>query len=765
MHPEGSFARAQARTGRFRYGAPGGFHLVADGSRAFFTRSNGPEDSVNSLWLLDLTKEHPRELRIIDPVSVSSSFDNLPPAEKARRERMRVSAAGVTGYSVSHDGTRVACALGGALVIAYQHGSSSRDLDTVPGTGPSSGRHARRRAEPGTGWHAAQIEVPGPVIDPRISPDGRHVAWVSDRSLFIGHLDVPEGSAAHESGRQSSRSAIDSPQIARVRQLVGSDTASVSWGLANFLAAEEFDRHRGFWWNPDSTGLIVERVDESPSPVWHLADPTEPWRPGSTVHYPAAGNHNPDVELWYVPLTSTSQVRIDLPEQSEYVVSVRWQPGRRALITTLNRPQDLSWICSWKPNEDHAQVEVELADAAWVEHVPGTPLWDSRGRLVHTHVDSGGTTSALAIDGARVDLLSRRVNGDEEPTYLRSVATAGDDLLVHASPDPAVQVAYSLTTEGLFSALTPAWHWSTVYQAGPARIIISHHLDSTDVDYRVVVEGHEPAEIQSLAATPPISPAPILLRASATRIPTAVLWPSPTVAVIEPLPVLLLPYGGPHGQRVVASGRAFAEAQWFADLGFCVIIADGRGTPGISSGWERAVSGNLADPALDDQIEVVNWASEAFADRVDVSRVGIMGWSFGGYLSALAVLKRPDVFHAAVAGAPVSDWRWYDSAYSERYLGHPDVHSDHYERSSLIPLASTLTQPLMIIHGLADDNVFAAHSLQLSAALSTAGHSHEFVPLSRVTHMATGPDIAEGLLSLQTRFLSRHLRPGGVALP
>jgi dipeptidyl-peptidase-4 len=219
------------------------------------------------------------------------------------------------------------------------------------------------------------------------------------------------------------------------------------------------------------------------------------------------------------------------------------------------------------------------------------------------------------------------------------------------------------------------------------------------------------------------------------------------------------PYGGPHHASVTHHQGSFREAQWFADQGFAVVVVDGRGTPGSPS-WERAVLHDFAGPVLEDQIIGLHAAAHSFPD-LDLERVAIRGWSFGGYLSALAVIDRPDVFRAAIAGAPVTDWRLYDTGYTERYLGIPDddvpESLEAYERSSLLGRAPALTRPLQIIHGLADDNVFVAHTLQLSRVLTEHGRPHEVVPLSGITHMATQEDVAENLLLLQVDFLRRSL--------
>ncbi|MFQ5558790.1 MAG: alpha/beta hydrolase family protein [Acidimicrobiales bacterium] len=254
-----------------------------------------------------------------------------------------------------------------------------------------------------------------------------------------------------------------------------------------------------------------------------------------------------------------------------------------------------------------------------------------------------------------------------------------------------------------------------------------------------------------------------LFRAGPRALHTAILLPSddPTDGA---LPVLLDPYGGPHAQRVQRSRALFDTSQWFADQGFAVVVADGRGTPGRGPGFEREVRGDLAGPVLEDQIDALAAAAER-EPRLDLSRVAIRGWSFGGYLAALAVLRRPDVFHAAIAGAPVTDWRLYDTHYTERYLGRPGEEPENYARTDLTAEAASLSRPLMVIHGLADDNVVAAHTLRLSRSLLEAGRPHCVLPLSDVTHMTPQEEVAENLLLLQLEFLRRSLADPGSSAP
>jgi dipeptidyl-peptidase-4 len=288
-------------------------------------------------------------------------------------------------------------------------------------------------------------------------------------------------------------------------------------------------------------------------------------------------------------------------------------------------------------------------------------------------------------------------------------------------------------------------------------VISSATLDTNGTEHTVWSGGERVGVLANHAETPVLTPTVHLMSVGERTLSTAVLFPGGAEpGPAERLPVLLDPYGGPHSQRVLRARSAFTTSQWFADQGFAVVVADGRGTPGRPGDWERSVWGDLAQPVLDDQIAALEGVTERYP-TLDLERVAIRGWSFGGYLAALAVLRRPDVFAAAVAGAPVTDWRLYDTHYSERYLGHPDEHPGHYEATSLLAEAAELDRPLLLIHGLADDNVVAAHTLQLSRALLEAGRPHRVLPLSGVTHMTPQEVVAENLLLLQVAFLREAL--------
>ncbi len=208
---------------------------------------------------------------------------------------------------------------------------------------------------------------------------------------------------------------------------------------------------------------------------------------------------------------------------------------------------------------------------------------------------------------------------------------------------------------------------------------------------------------------------------------------------------------------VVASGASWLLPQWIADQGFIVASIDGRGTPGRGHDWERAIAKRFGSAPLADQVAGLKALGKRYPE-LDLDRVGIYGWSFGGYMSALAVLKEPGVFKAAAAGAPPTDWLDYDTHYTERYLGIPPADAAAYDEASLLPLASKLERPLLLIHGTGDDNVYFRHTLKLANALFRSGKAFELLPLSGLTHMTPDPVVNEQLYSRLVRLFQQHLR-------
>jgi dipeptidyl-peptidase 4 len=691
-----SFPRQSARTHRFTAGAPRGFTLSPDGSRVVFVRSTSGTDVVGRLWEVDTATGV--ETLLADPTLLHSGPEELSPEERARRERMREGSSGIVGFSTDTAVTVAAFALSGGLYAVALTGSAD----------------------------VRALDVPGPVIDPRVSPDGTHVAYVSGRSLRVARLDGSEDRALAEPAHDAE-----------------------TCGLADFVAAEELERQRGFWWSPDSAAVLVERVDESPVQQWWIADPVHPESSPRRHRYPAAGTPNASVSLEFTRLDGTvTPVAWDSAAYT-YLVDVAWQPGRNALLVVMSRDQRDEQVLALDAGTGATSVVAEIHDDAWVDATPGATRWSGDGRLLTLRADHGTDIYRLHAGEGWLSPAGLQV---------RDVLDVDDDgVVVSVAPDPTQSTVVRIAWDGTVAPLTPTTGWHLARSAGGTDVVVSRSLESTEVTMTVTSAAGS-HRITSYAERPVVTPRVTLLEAGPSRLRTAVLFPTHHVPGSTRLPVVLSPYGGPHHQEVVAAAGAFGEDQWLADQGFVVVVADGRGTPGRGPAWDRAVRHDLATPVLDDQVAALAAVAEAWPDDVDTDRVGIRGWSFGGYLAALAVLRRPDVFHAAVAGAPVTEWRLYDTAYTERYLGDPTVDPGPYDACSLLPLAGALTRPLLLIHGLTDDNVVVAHTLRLSGALTIAGRPHEVLPLSGVTHMTPQEEVAENKLLLELSFLRRALR-------
>jgi len=709
-----TFPRQNARTKGFTLGVPRSFQISPDGSRVAFLRSKGGSDPVTCLWQLDVAtgEEH----LIADPARLGAD-GGLDEAEKARRERAREQADGIVAFSCDAEVRLAVFGLSGRVYAA--------DLTTVgPGAGPG----------------VRVVPALAPAADPRPDPAGRLVAYVSGGALRVTDL---------ASGQDRVIAAPDG-------------AADISFGLAEFIAAEEMRRSRGYWWAPDSSALLVARVDESAVTRWHIADPSSPAQPAAEVRYPAAGTPNAGVSLLLAGLDGR-RTPVDWDSAAfPYLVTAYWAGSGAAdqppLIVVQARDQRETRMLAVDPRSGATTVLRADTDPDWLDIIPGVPARTASGRIVWT-ADTGGAHRLIV---AAADELpgGGAVPVTPDGLQVREVLSVDGESILFAASD-ADPTEIGLWTHGPAGLARlnigdsgPGVH--TGVRAGGTTVAVSRSLSHDGAIIRVLRRA-EVARITSLADAP-LVPArrPVIFAAGKHGIRTALLLPSWHEPGTGRLPVLMDPYGGPHGQRVTARRDAFAASQWLADRGFAVVVADGRGTPGRGPAWEKALAGDLAGPPLEDQVEALHAAAARSGD-MDLDRVAIRGWSFGGYLSALAVLRRPDVFHAAIAGAPVTEWRLYDTHYTERYLGHPDENPGGYDACSLLADAHKLSRPLLIIHGLADDNVVVAHSLRLSSALLRAGRPHSVLPLSGVTHMAGQEEVAENLLLLQVDFLRASL--------
>jgi dipeptidyl-peptidase-4 len=708
-----SFPRQHARTRRFTLGVPRDATVAPDGRRVLFLRAASGEDPRTSLWELDRGDGPPTERCVVDVGDLREvGEDDLPPEERARRERAREMAAGITGYATDREVRLAAFTVGGRL-HTVELGSATVVDHGIDG-----------------------------AFDPRPSPDGTKVVYVVGEALHL--LDLVGG---------PTQPGVTRPLVVET---------GIAWGRADFLAAEEMGRSRGVWWSPDGDRVAACRVDESAVHRWHVADPANPDREPQLLRYPAAGTANPDVRLALLSIEGGRRVDVNWDRTSlPYLARVSWDDGR---LTLQVQSRDQRRVAVLQVDADTGATETLAAwdDPAWVELVPGAPAWagdrlvtvrdltdhgpgGSRALLVGDEVVSPPGLQVRAVVHADVDGVVF-TGSDDDPTQVHVWAWRLDGGLERRSDaEPGVHAAAGTSQALVLST-------STLERPTP-RVLVRWADDGP---------AHE---LEVRAATPVVDPDVRLLELGPRRLRAALLLPRDGEASGS-LPVLLDPYGGPHAQRVLRSRTAFLTSQWFADQGFAVLVVDGRGTPGRGPAGERAVHRDLATPTLEDQLDALQAAAE-LEPRLDLDRVAIRGWSFGGYLAALAALRRPDAVHAAIAGAPVADWRLYDTHYTERYLGHPGEDPGPYDVSSLVDADGRLLghvdaaggrhPALLLIHGLADDNVVAAHALRLSSALLAAGRPHRFLPLSGVTHMTPQEVVAERLLELQVDFLREAL--------
>ncbi|MEV7520985.1 alpha/beta fold hydrolase [Streptomyces sp. NPDC091371] len=562
-----------------------------------------------------------------------------------------------------------------------------------------------------------EVPAAGPAFDPRMNADGSRTAYVCDDALHL----APGGRVSPDDGAR--------------------------WGVAEFAAAEELSRARGHWWSPDGNTLLAARVDESGLPRRYFTDPAHPELPGEDIAYPEAGGPNADVQLWVLH-PGGHRIRLDWDAGTyPYVSDAGWETESEILLTVQDRLQRCVLLLSADPATGRTRELSRTTHPQWVDPLlPGTPARLPDGRMLTSADTPGGAARALAVDGKPLTgdaVQVRRVAGIHE----------GSLLIEAALRDPAEQQV--LLLDPATGELTPLADGPGVHsiEASAGTLL----LTSADADgFRRTVRTADGRQFTPADLSEPLPHrvVPVLERVTEHGVPTALVLPRGHVPGRR-LPVLMDSYGGPGMQDVSAEPRRWQARQWWADQGFAVVTVDNRGTAYVSPAHTHAMYRGFSGVPLEDQVAALRALGARHRD-LDLGRVGIRGWSYGGYLSAMAVLRRPDVFHAAVAGAAPTDFRHYDTAYTERYLGLPQDHPEVYERDSLLPDAPKLTRPLLLVTGLADDNVHPSHTLRLSQALTDAGRPHQLLALPGVTHMTPG-GTREKVMALELEFFRREL--------
>ena len=806
------FPRKKARTLRFSCGAPRSARVIADGSRALFLRSDGSEDTVTSLWMSVIDENgNASEMLLADPRTLLADADaeDVPAEERARRERAREGGSGIVGYSTDASGNRVTFTINGQLfltdiAVGVTRAIAIEEDELKPVLNPRispDGQHVMYT----TGTYLVNVDLADTAFDTAFGDDD---CEIGDAISVVA--SIPQdgewkiGLAEFAAGEEMNR--YDgfwwSPDSKYVLFETYDESPEPIWHLSDPANPA----------NPARSNRYPQALTANANVRLTLL---ELGFDNDNCCYGAIAN----------------EVQWD-HETYEYLAAVSWTSGHEPIILVQDRLQQHDQVLAIHVGEPIAtmrdaengftddegdQVETfsiaipeyaegerpgstrvleKHSNAYWLDLIHGTPAFTPNGRLICAMNDMDADTNRLTVDGVPftpAGLQVREVLNVTDDDVLcvvqRTPELLPDDSLPFlwqsnaADHDARSFDVVSIRYDGTWEPLTYAPGQWTMSRAGNGCVVTGRGMDDATVQMQhcmnIVTTDENGTDVASMvvspienhAETPGFTPNVHFTRLGERGLYTAIVLPSASseYAHADTLPVLMKPYGGPGFQQVVENQSFYWDAQWWADQGYIVVTADGRGTTGRGPKWDRAIYETMKSVTLEDQVDAVRALPEALATlaaqenkefsettipQPDLNRVAMIGWSYGGFLSALAVLEAPETFAAACAGAPPTDWTLYDTHYTERYLGlDPAV----YERNSIISDAPQLDRPLMLIHGFADDNVTIAHSLRLSQALMAAGRKHTFLPLTGITHMTNDETVAENLLILQRDFLAEAL--------
>jgi dipeptidyl-peptidase-4 len=710
-HADPTFLKTLAETRNFRLGTPKNVVPTRDGKSVIFLRSEARKGK-QQLFETDLATGQTRVL--LAPEDVTKGEETLSPEEKARRERLRIAATGFTSFVLDESETRILLPISGRLFVLDRASKKVIELPTGKGS----------------------------AFDPHWSPKGDRIAYVQNDDLFTIGVD----------GKS------------KAQQVTKGGTENVTHGLAEFVAQEEFDRQRGFWWSPDGASFLYEEADLSKVERLTIADPAHPATPPDRPAYPRAGTTNADTRFGLVSANGgkTTWVAWDRAK-FPYVVHVEWPKGGPLLLHVMDRLQQHAELLQVDPATGKSTKLLEESDDAWLNLDESALTWLPKGQGFLWSSEKSGEWRLELHDasGKWVRDLTPPGLGYRE---LLAFDEAKSTVYVAASNEPTERWIYALPLAGAPTRLGPADAVTMLGHFGKSTSTYAGYEGTRAGKRRWFarsVDGKVSVPIPSVSEEPDVVPAE-LVRAGKEELRVAVLRPRGFVpgrkyAVIDAV------YGGPHFAMVSADGASHPREQWIADAtGAIVVKIDAKGTPFRGRAWERAIKNALGKVPIEGHVEALRALGERFPE-MDLSRVGVFGWSFGGSFSAMAVLTHPELYKAGVAGAAVVDWRDYDTAYTERYLGLPSDGAKIYDDNDASSWArraiseSAPVRALLVIHGTADDNVFFSNSLKLTEALALAKRPFEFLPLVGQTHQVASAAANEIVWGRTAEFLRSHL--------
>jgi dipeptidyl-peptidase-4 len=662
-----------------------GAKISPDGKLVAYLRAREDDKDRFDLWAFDVRAGKHR--RLVDSRSLAGADRALSAEEEARRERQRTSAlSGIVEYSFAPDSRQLLIPLNGDLYL-YDLG--------LPAA------RAVRRLTTSDAYET----------DARFSPRSHFVSFIRDQNLWV--LELATG---------------------RERPITTEGKELLSFGVAEFIAQEEMDRDTGYWWAPDEKRIALARVDESP-----VAE-VERFEIGATgasivrQRYPATGAVNARVELFVAELASERRVPVDLGENPDiYLARVDWFPGSAALAVQRHS-RDQKTLDLLAADVVTGQTRVLITERAehWVplhrelhflDHAPQFIWASSRSGYQHLYL--------YGNDGKLIRPLTSgeyMVVGDSE-SALRAVDEARRRVYFTANREsPIERQLYSVSLDQPRdpTRITQESGWHQVTMSGDGKVFIDSFAIPTQPRNAILrrADGRAitPLVANQLDAQHPYAPfldAHItpefgsLTAADGQAIHYKLLKPRK----LEPgkrYPVLVDVYGGPGAQRVQKNWGPLFH-QYLAQHGYIVFALDNRGSGLRGTRFESALGLRMGHVEVDDQVRGAEYLRSL--PYVDPARIGIFGWSYGGYMTLMCLLRAPDHFAAGVAGAPVTDWALYDTHYTERYLSTPRANPEGYKSANVLEYAANLRRPLLLVHGMADDNVLFAHSTALMKRL------------------------------------------------
>ena len=675
---------------------PGNIQFSPDDKLITFLFS--PEGSLNrQLYAFDPEKGERRLL--LAPAGGGTTEESVSLEEALRRERQRQLETGVTHYAWSAKG---GSAKGGRLLIPLQGALTIMD----------GSQGAPRQLVAGEGEA---------IIDPRFSPDGKWVAYVQDSELHVVAIDGGEPRRLTFGARESGRTN----------------------GLAEFVAQEEMERSRGYWWSPDSRYLAFVEVDERHIPVYRIVHQGKDGigEGAQEDHrYPFAGRENARVRLGVVPLTGGEPVWMDLgPEPDIYLARVQWLPDGRLSAQVENRTQTQLDLIRFDPQTGQGHLLLRESNDTWInlhhlfkplkesDEVHGGFIWGSeRSGFMHLYLyDRDGQLIRPLTDGEW--LVTGLAAIDEENEAIYFTATLDSPLENHL---------YAVSfTGGPPRKITaaPGTH-SIIVDHGRRRFVDVHQALNKPpaITLNSLDDGSHLAtiydEVDPRLATLELAPLELVSFENRTGDTLhGALYRPPESQGSAPYPTIIWVYGGPHAQLVIDGWQPTVamRAQHLRSLGFLVFVVDNRGSARRGLVFEGTIKGDLGHHEVLDQEDGVRWLVKQ--GLADPERVGIYGWSYGGYMAAMCLTRAPETFKVAVAGAPVTHWEGYDTHYTERYMGLPAGNPRGYKAGSVLHHVEGMHGKLLLVHGLIDENVHFRHTARLINALIAARKPYDLL--------------------------------------